>query len=137
MSKNGRMYKLRAHSIRKYFRTQLAALGMNTDYIEYMMGHKLDTYHDVQMNGVEFLRNIYAASGLSIKPRTKISKIDALKEIIRAWGMDPEQLLTRKALSQPHRMYTGPRDREQNQLQTLSLALKDLMKKELLDTKTV
>lgn len=34
-------------------------------------------------------RNIYAASALSIKPKNKLSKIDVLKEIIRAWGMNP------------------------------------------------
>jgi site-specific recombinase XerD len=52
----GRRYDLRVHSIRKFFRTQLAALGTPTDYIEYMMGHTISTYHDIQMKGVEFLR---------------------------------------------------------------------------------
>jgi len=41
MSRRGRFYTLRPHSIRKYFRTQMAALGVPTDYIEYMMGHKI------------------------------------------------------------------------------------------------
>ncbi|MCJ7424595.1 site-specific integrase, partial [Candidatus Bathyarchaeota archaeon] len=104
-SQNGRRYELRVHSIRKYFRTQMAALGVNQDYIEYMMGHKISTYHDVKMKGIEFLRNIYAASGLSIRPKTRVSKIEALKEIIRAWGMDPEEVLTKKALAEPHRVY--------------------------------
>jgi len=45
----------------------------------------------VTMRGVEILRNIYIAS--------------ALKEIIRAWGMNPEEILTRKALSMPYRTY--------------------------------
>jgi len=80
----GRCYELRVHSVRKFFRTQLAALGVQTDYIEYMMEHTISTYHDIQMTGIEYLRGIYAASGLSIKPKTRLSKIDALKEIIRA-----------------------------------------------------
>ena len=80
----GRLYELRAHSIRKFFRTQLASLNVQTDYIEYMMGHTISTYHDIQMKGVEFLRGIYMASAFSIKPKTRVSKIDALKEIIRA-----------------------------------------------------
>jgi len=130
-----RRYELRAHSIRKFFRTQTAALGVNTDYIEYMMGHKISNYHDVQMKGVEFLRNIYAASGLSIKPKTRISKIDALKEIIRAWGMNPEEILTKEALSQPHRTYTTHHEREEDQVKTLALALKETIKKELLAEK--
>jgi len=134
-SQNGGRYELRAHSIRKYFRTQLAALGMNTDYIDYMMGHKISTYHDIQMKGIEFLRNIYAASGLSIKPRTHTSKIDALKEIIRAWGMNPDEILTKKVLAEPHRMYADPSDLEEEQVRTLSTALKDMMKKELMNAK--
>lgn len=130
-SQNSRRYELRVHSIRKYFRTQLAALGVNTDYIEYMMGHKISTYHDVKMKGVEFLRNIYASSGLSIRPKTHVSKIEALKEIIRAWGMDPEEILTKKALATPHRAYASTGDREEDQVKALSAALKEMMKREL------
>jgi integrase len=130
-SLNCRRYELRVHSIRKYFRTQLAALGVNTDYIEYMMGHKVSTYHDVKMKGVEFLRNIYTASGLSIRPKTHASKIEALKEIIRAWGMNPEEILTKNALSEPHHVYADLRDREEDQVKALSTALKDMMRKEL------
>jgi integrase len=36
-SKVGKRYTVRPHSIRKFFRTQMAALGVQTDYIEYMM----------------------------------------------------------------------------------------------------
>jgi len=132
---NKRRYELRVHSIRKFFRTQLAALGVNSDYIEYMMGHKISTYHDVKMKGIEFLRNIYAASGLSIRPKTRVSKIEALKEIIRAWGMDPEEVLTKKALAEPHRVYVGSRDWEEDQVRALSTALKDMMRKELVTAK--
>lgn len=126
-----RYYKLRAHSIRKFFRTQLAALGVDRDYIEYMMGHTISTYHDIQMKGVEFLRNVYAASGLSIRTKTRLSRIEALKEIIRAWGMEPERILTREALSEPHRVVV---DGESRQIEVLQDALKKVMRKELLST---
>ena len=56
----------------------MAALGVDRDYIEYMMGHTIRTYHDIEMKGIEFLRGIYIASGLSIKPKTRVSKIDAM-----------------------------------------------------------
>jgi len=127
----GRRYELRAHSIRKFFRTQMAALGVQADYIEYMMGHTISTYHDIQMKGIEFLRGIYIASGLSIKPKTRISKIDALKEIIRAWGLNPEEILTREALTQPHRTLIGQSQLEQSQLHQLTTALKQQMLKEI------
>jgi len=127
----GRRYDLRAHSIRKFFRTQMAALGVDRDYIEYMMGHTINTYHDIKMKGVEFLRGIYIASGLSIKPKTRVSKIDALKEIIRAWGMNPEEILTRQALTEPHRTVIDRSQMEQSQIQQLSIALKQQLLKEL------
>jgi len=64
----------------------MLALGVQPDYVDYMMGHTLGSYHDIQMKRMEFLRTIYAASGLSVRPKTKVSKVEALKEIIRAWG---------------------------------------------------
>jgi len=132
--KRYRRYELRPHSIRKFFRTQLAALGVDRDYIEHMLGHKVSTYHDIRMKGVEFLRSVYAASGLSIRPRTQFSRIDALKEIIRAWGMIPEEILTEEALSRPNRVGTQPGQRGLEEVEALSLALKEMMRKELLDT---
>ena len=37
----GRRHDICVHSIRKFFRTQLSALNVQTDYIEYMMGHTI------------------------------------------------------------------------------------------------
>jgi len=107
----------------------MTALGVNSDCIEYMMGHVIDTYHDVQMKGVEFLRNIYVCSGLSIKPRTQVSKLDALKEIIRAWGMNPEKILVKNAKTQPHRTVIDPLE---EQTRILGQALRESIKQELL-----
>jgi len=100
-----------------------------------MMGHKVSTYHDIEMKGIEFLRNVYAASGLSIKPKTQLSKISALKEIIRAWGMNSDEILTKKALSIPHRTYADPSERDEDAVNELRNALKEMMRKELLDEK--
>ena len=127
----GNSYTLKVHSIRKYFKTQLLALGVQPDYVDYMMGHTIDVYHDIQMKGIDYLRNIYAASGLSIAPKTQTSKIDALKEIIRAWGLNPEEVLTREAMSTPHRTIIAPHELENNQMKILCNALKAEMKKEL------
>jgi hypothetical protein len=78
------------------------------------------------------LRNIHVASGLTIKPKTGLSKIEALKEIIRAWGMNPEEILTRKAFSEPHAVYSSGEHEEQT-IKELSSTLKEMMRKELLD----
>jgi hypothetical protein len=127
----GRRYDLRVHSIRKFFRTQLAALGTPTDYIEYMMGHTISTYHDIEMKGIEYLRGIYSASALSIKPKTRVSKIDALKEIIRAWGLNPEEILTKEALARPNATVIGRERLEERQLHQLSIALRQELLKDI------
>jgi hypothetical protein len=57
------------------------------------MGHTIDTYEDMQSLGVETLRNLYAAAGLAIRPKTQVNRIKQLKEIIRALGQNPEENL--------------------------------------------
>ncbi len=128
----GNGYDLHVHSLRKFFKTQLMALGIQPDYVDYMTGHTVDTYHDIQSKGVEFLRNIYAAAGLAIKPSGSHSKLDMLKELMRAWGLDPEKVLTKEALAEPHRTYATCEDREKEEIRSLGLALRDSLKKELL-----
>jgi hypothetical protein len=58
-----------------------------------MMGHKITGYLDIESKGVEYLRNIYQNSGFSLKPKTPQTKIEALKDIIRKWEMNPEEIL--------------------------------------------
>jgi alcohol dehydrogenase YqhD (iron-dependent ADH family) len=77
----------------------MISTGTERDYVKYMMGHTLSVYHDVKMKGVDFLRGIYLASGLSIQPRTKAGKIRDLIKIIRSWDLDPEEILTHEALN--------------------------------------
>jgi integrase len=126
-------YDLRVHSIRKYFRTQLGSLNTTpTDYIEYMMGHTISTYNDVKMKGIEYLRNLYASCGLSIRPKAKISKIDQLKTIIEAWGMNPNEILSRNALTMPHATIVDP---EQEKIELLNRALKQAKIKEIQKTR--
>lgn len=94
------------------------------------MGHTISTYHDIQMKGTEFLRNIYIASGFSIKPRTRLSKIDALKEIIRAWGLsrrNPHQTSPNRTAQNRNRQTVARRNTDPH----LSLALKQQLLKEL------
>ena len=92
-------YDLRVHSIRKFFKTQLTALGLQSDYIEYMMGHKISTYHDIQSIGIDNLRSKYAAVGLTIRSKTQVNKIETIKEMIRALGEDPKQILSQEFLA--------------------------------------
>ncbi|MGD0494710.1 MAG: site-specific integrase [Candidatus Bathyarchaeia archaeon] len=96
-----RRYELRTHSFRRFFRTQMASLEVDPDCIDFMMGRAVkDRYHDVRMKGVEYLRGVYTTSGIRIRPRIKMNKIDALKEILQTWGLNPQKILTREALTQ-------------------------------------
>ena len=61
------MYDLRVHSIRKYFKTQLLALGVQPDYVDYMMGHTVDTYDDIQSIGIDKLKRNLLCSRISDK----------------------------------------------------------------------
>jgi len=126
--KLGRRNNLCVHSIRKYFKSVLLALKVQDDYIDYMMGHTISTYTDIQMRGIDFLRGIYHAAGLSIKPRLVVNKIDALKEIIRAWGMNPEEILTREAQAKPNATIIE-NEVQNNQIRELSNALRSQMLK--------
>jgi hypothetical protein len=99
-----RRYDLKAHSLRKFFLTQMVSMGVGRDYVEDMMGQTLSIYHDVKMKAVDFLQGIYLASGLSIQPKTRVNKILDLIEIIHSWGihslgLNPEEVLTQKALN--------------------------------------
>jgi hypothetical protein len=47
------MYTVRTHSLRKYFRTQLSAAKIDDEIKEYMLGHTVSTYEDVQSLGIE------------------------------------------------------------------------------------
>lgn len=105
-------------------------LPADTDYIDYMMGHKLDTYADVKMLGVEKLRRMYARSGLSIKPKAEVSKLEMLKEFTRSLGLDPEKIIVRDALSEPHRAVASMADDERAQFAALGEALKEWIKRE-------
>lgn len=126
---SAKRYALRAHSIRKYFRTQLGSIStIPTDYIEYMMGHTVSTYNDIKMKGVEYLRNLYASSGLSITPKTKLSKIERLKMFAESLGLNPYEVLSRDALAVPHRTVVDP---EQRKIEVLNQALKEAILQEL------
>jgi hypothetical protein len=63
------------------------------------MDHTIRTYHNIQMKGVEFLRNIYASSGLSIRPKTQLNKIEMLKALAMSLDLDPDKVLGKEALS--------------------------------------
>jgi hypothetical protein len=99
------------------------ALGVQPDYIDYMMGHTVDTYHDIQSKGIEFLRTVYASA--------RGWELEALKAFARGLGLEPEKVLIQSKFAEPHRAYATSEGREEAQTRILSMAIKELIKKEL------
>jgi site-specific recombinase XerD len=128
-------YELKVHSIRKFFKTQLLSLGMQSDYADYMMGHTIDTYHDVQSKGVKWLRSVYASANLRIRPESKMSERELLKKslgaLVREYGLDPDKVIMWDAFAEPHRTFVSPEDLENHQIRVLSSALKEQIKREI------
>jgi site-specific recombinase XerD len=127
---NSWMYSVRTHSLRKFFRSQLSTAKIDSEIVEYMMGHTINTYEDVQSLGTETLRNLYASAGLAIRPKTQVNRIEQLKEIIRAWGGNPEEILSRDALLRGN--HTETQDQTQNhQLSILAENIRQIIRKEV------
>jgi hypothetical protein len=116
------------------FKTQLLALGVQPDFVDYMMGHTVDPYHDIQMKEIDFLRNISAASGLAIKPKTRVSKIEALKRPSAPKDSTPSRSSPKRPLSQPAAVRRLSADYEDSELQILSKTLHDSSAKEAVKT---
>jgi site-specific recombinase XerD len=127
----GWMYDIRTHSLRKFFRTQMSAAKIDSEIIEYFIGHTPDTYEDVQSLGIETLRNNYTSAGLAIRPKTAVNRIDQLKEIIRAWGENPEEILTKDALIRGNITMTDEQA-QAHQMSLLAEELKEAVKREIL-----
>jgi len=103
---------------------------IDTEIVEYMMGHTINTYEDVQSLGIEKLRTLYTSAAIVIRPKTQVSKIDQLKEIIRAWGENPEEILTKDALMRGNMTETQEQT-QTHQLSILAEQLKQLIRKEV------
>jgi len=112
----------------------MKALGVDGDYIDYMMGHVVDTYHDIQSKGIEFLRNVYAKADYHIRPENKTTPTEMLKRMVRSVGLDPEKVLSREALGEPHRIYATPQEREKEETTLLVKAFVDSIKTQLQDS---
>jgi len=131
----GRRYELRAHSLRKFFKTQMTARGVPSEYVEYMMGHVISTYNDVKSLGVERLRQIYASANLSIKPQKREDIYDLIEDLLREKGYLVDRDLLVQAISRapkagPHKtLIVGNAEEERKRY--LRQRFLDLLKREL------
>ena len=130
---NSWMYNVRTHNLRKFFRTQFSTAKIDDEIIKYMMGKTIDTYEDVQNLGIETLRNLYVAAGLAIRPKTKVNRIEQLKEIIRSWGENPEQILSKDVLVRSNQTVQTDEQIQSHQLSVLATELKQIIRKEVIE----
>jgi hypothetical protein len=86
------------------------------------------TYHDIQSLGFDKLRSLYASYGLTIKQKTQRTKLDTIKEMIRALGENPEQILAKDALVRGN--ITRQENSDERQLGVLREQLRQLIKDE-------
>lgn len=96
-----------------------------------MMGHVIDTYHDIQSKGPDFLRSIYSKAGLTIRPKNQLSKLDRVKQFLRDLDLEPEKILLKDAFSaEPHRILGNQEAQDDNDTRVLVRALVDYLKQE-------
>ena len=105
---------LGAGSLGSFITLNLAKLGFND----------ISVYDYDYVEGANIPNQFFRMSDIG-KP-----KVEALKEIIRAWGMNPEQILTRDALNDGATTHKSPEDFENHQLQILSNQLKQMIRQE-------
>ncbi|TMI17378.1 hypothetical protein E6H32_09020 [Candidatus Bathyarchaeota archaeon] len=86
------------------------------------------------MKRPEFLRGIYTASRLGMRPKTQISKIGMLKQVARAWGLDPDRIPTTEAQAYPQRTYASPIKGNEHNTLLITAALKDAVKKDIMQS---
>ncbi len=118
-------YDLRVHSLRKFYKTEMKNLRVDNDYIDYFMGHTIDTYHDIQSKGIEHLRGIYAQANLAIASQPKLTPREMLEKMVRSMGLDPGSVLNKEALAEPHRIHATPPQREEEEMRLLTRAFVD------------
>jgi len=100
-------------------------LRVDNDYIDYFMGHTIDTYHDIQSKGIGHLRSIYAQANLAIAPQPKLTPKEMREKMVRSIGLDPSRVLNNEALAEPHRIHATPPQQEGEEMRLLTRAFVD------------
>jgi len=74
----GRMYNLRVHTFRKFFKTRFIQAGAAESHVDYWMGHVTDTYNQEQSLGIEKQRQECASAAAKVE-----AEIDTLSKQTR------------------------------------------------------
>jgi intergrase/recombinase len=93
--KGERRYRYSIHSLRKFFKTQMLARGVESALIDFWMGHVTDAYTRFRDMDVDWMRNKYLSANLRIREaKTDERQLkELLKSIVRQYGYDPERFI--------------------------------------------
>ena len=86
--RGSRMYNIRVHSLRKFFKTRFIQAGAPESHVEYWMGHVTDTYNQIASLGIEKQRAEYAKAAVTIK-NTTVSPEQAVEQLVKRVTEDP------------------------------------------------
>jgi hypothetical protein len=78
----------------------MSILGVQKDFIEYMMGDTSDRYLDIKMAGIDYLRRVYRIAGMSLKQNPEFDRLRLLKQTIERLDLKPEDVLKPEILNQ-------------------------------------
>ncbi|MDQ1280663.1 MAG: hypothetical protein QG670_1926 [Thermoproteota archaeon] len=127
-------YDLRAHSIRKYFRTQLgSSTKILLNYVVYLMGHIVSTYNNIEMKGIDYLRGLYAISELSIRQKEKADIYEFVEDILKGKGYDSNNELLRRAIAKSHRTVCSPVNPGEERKSAIRNGFMEMLRKEFLE----
>jgi hypothetical protein len=73
---------------------------------------------------------MYSAANLAIRPNTQVNRIEQLKEIIRAWGENPEAILSKDAFLRAN-ITESLEQHQTHQLSILAEELKQAISREV------
>jgi len=95
VDKRGHRYRYSIHSLRKFFKTQMLARGVEGALVDFWMGHVTDAYTRFRDMDVDWMRNKYLSANLRIREaKTDERQLkELLKSIVRQYGYDPERFI--------------------------------------------
>jgi len=95
VDKRGHRYRYTIHGLRKFFKTQMLARGVEGALVDFWMGHVTDAYTRFRDMDADWMRSKYLSANLRIREaKTDERQLkELLKNIVRQYGYDPERFV--------------------------------------------
>lgn len=80
------------------------------------------------------MSQVSTLADFQIRPQNRTTPTEMLKKMVRSTGLNPNKVLNKEALAEPHRIHATPEEREQEEIALLTKALMDTIKTQLQDS---